>query len=115
MTHADLAAIFRRLADDIEKMAARMPRSHRQRPPPEPPPKPVIDLGTVVGLQRALNSLRAPNFPRLNEDGVHGPVTTWALKELQATIGIPVTGEADEATVQAIHTATFGAAPHSHP
>ena len=89
LSRSELVAIFRRLADVIEADQPVLPQ-------PTEIPKPM----TALGFQQAFNYLRAQNYPKLVEDGAHGPVTTFALKELQATAGIPVTGEIDEATVE---------------
>jgi len=67
----------------------------------------MINLGTVKGIQQALNALTS-NLPHIDEDGVHGPVTSYVTKLFQISTGIPVTGEADEATVSTIHKLLFG-------
>jgi len=106
LSRPDLAAIFRRMADEIEAIDNQpIPET---APAPEPPPKPVIDLGTVKGIQQALNAL-ATNLPPIDEDGVHGPETAYVTKFFQMSAGIPVTGEADEETVNTIHKHLFRA------
>jgi hypothetical protein len=84
--------------------------------PPPPPvavvpaqPVPVIDLDTIKGIQQAFNSIRAPGYAKLDEDGVDDKVFAWALKEFQATAGIPVTGKPDVPTINALHQALFRA------
>jgi hypothetical protein len=67
----------------------------------------VVNLDTVKGIQQALNQIRQPNFPKLEENGVHDAVMTWDLKNFQATAGIPVTGAIDEITLKTIHNAIF--------
>lgn len=133
---SDLAAIFRRLADEMEKNVpsalAPEPPAPAAPPPPPPPapdpppppaspvvsapkaslapevPKPVIDLDTIKGIQAAYNSIRGPNYPMLEENGIHDAVMAFALKNFQAAVGIPVTGEADKITIDTIHKAIFG-------
>jgi hypothetical protein len=146
MKSSDFAAVFRRLADEIEKMddpaleapvappapappatmsaqLGEVKELARQvsgletliKPPPPAPevpstPKPVINLDTIKGIQQAFNSIRAPNYAKLEENGIHDAVMTWALKEFQATAGIPATGEADKTTIDTLHKIIFGAA-----
>jgi peptidoglycan hydrolase-like protein with peptidoglycan-binding domain len=107
ISRSDLSAIFRRLADEIEKDDD--PSALVEPSAPESPikPKPVIDLGTIKGVQQALNALTS-NLPHIDEDGVYGPVTRYVTKLFQISTGIPVTGEADEATVSTIHKLLFG-------
>ena len=107
ISRSDLSAIFRRLADEIEKDGDQSALG--EPPAPEAPnkPKPVIDLGTIKGIQQALNALTS-NLPHIDEDGVYGPVTRYVTKLFQISTGIPVTGEADEATVSTIHKLLFG-------
>jgi Putative peptidoglycan binding domain len=150
ISRSDLAAIFRRLADEIEKVDNPEPEVSTEPPPPTPEyvqtspplgdkplpvapapppppmpaasvppalakstdpqgPKPVIDLDTIKGIQQAFNSIRAPNYAKLEENGIHDAVMTWALKEFQATAAIPVTGEIDKITVDTLHKIIFGA------
>jgi len=130
ISRSDLAAIFRVLADEIEKVEAPpAPEKPAEPPPipappvvapasalasPAPPPapevpKPVINLDTIKGIQAAFNQIRGANYPRLEENGIHDAVMTWALKEFQATAQIPVTGEADKITVDTLHKIIFGA------
>jgi peptidoglycan hydrolase-like protein with peptidoglycan-binding domain len=129
ISRSDLAAIFHQLAHEIEKVDA--PPAPAPDPPPAPPPpaspapsaapppptpaapaqpKPVINLDTIKGIQQAFNQIRAPNYAKLEENGEYGPVMAWALKEFQATAGIPVTGEADKPTIDTLHKIIFGAA-----
>lgn len=113
MERSELAAIFRRLADEIEMKDKANADPRLSDVAPKPPP---IDLDTVLGIQQALNKLRSPRFEKIVEDGVHGPLMTWILKEFQAGAGLPVTGKVDEATRNLIHQSIFGASqPHSHP
>jgi len=81
-------------------------------PSPEVPiqPKPVINLDTIKGVQQALNQLRAANFPKLEENGIHDAVMIWDLKTFQATTGIPTTGEVDKITIDTLHKIIFGVA-----
>jgi hypothetical protein len=159
ISSSDLAAIFHRLAHDIEAMntppapdpplppagpkpdydaywAAKSLNEERvalgipvpdpvppaSPPPPSPEvpkpttpapaspaqPKPMIDLDTIKGVQQAFNSIRPPNYAKLEENGVHDAVMTWALKEFQATAGIPTTGQPDKITIDTLHKAIFG-------
>lgn len=142
ISRSDLAAIFHRLADEIEKVdapsAPAPPKPPAPAPPPAPPvvaptpasdppplpappvasapkaplapevPKPVIDLDTIKGIQQAYNSIRAPNYPVLEENGIYDAVMAFALKNFQATAGIPTTGEADKITIDTLHKAIFG-------
>jgi hypothetical protein len=132
ISRSDLAAIFRRLADEIEKVEpppapdppppppAPAPEPPKPAPPPPPPPppphppaaapKPMIDLDTVKGVQQALNQIRTANFPKLEENGIHDAVMALDLKYFQAMAGIPVTGAIDEITLNAIHKTIFGTA-----
>ena len=86
------------------------PKPAAQATPPAPAagPKPVIDLTTIKGIQQAFNQIRGANFPKLEENGVHDAVMVWALKEFQASVGIPVTGAIDETTTNTLHKAIFG-------
>lgn len=49
-----------------------------------------FDLGTTLGLQRALNAAGAS--PPLKEDGIPGPRTTAAVKAFQAKAGLVADG-----------------------
>ena len=69
----------------------------------------MIDLDTIKGVQQALNQIRAANFPKLEENGVHDALMALDLKYFQATAGIPVTGEIDKITINTLHKAIFGA------
>ena len=71
LSRSELVAIFRRLADVIEVDEPTLPQ-------PTEVPKPM----TALDFQQAFNYLRATNYPKLVEDGAHGPVTTFALKVL---------------------------------
>ena len=85
------------------------PHTHAAAPPAlAAGPKPMIDLTTIKGIQQAFNQIRGANFPKLEENGLHDAVMTWALKEFQASVGIPVTGAIDEATTNTLHKAIFG-------
>jgi hypothetical protein len=128
MTYAELAAVFRLVAGQIDNLGAvpqpseptpapppPAPDPPKPDPPPPPPPpaapappKPVIDLDTVKGVQQALNQIRAANFPKLEENGVHDALMIWDLKYFQASTGIPVTGEIDKITIDTLHKAIFG-------
>jgi hypothetical protein len=154
MTHAELAAVFRLMAgqidnlgavaqpsvppiplpqmqsavapqqtgvasaqlDEVKELARQVSGLETLTKPPSPSPapaaptqpKPMIDLTTIKGVQQAFNQIRAANYPRLEENGVHDAVMSWALKEFQAATGIPPTGNIDEITLNTIHKAIFG-------
>lgn len=55
---------------------------------------------TWQDVQSALNDAGAA--ARLTVDGAVGPLTRAAMRAFQGRLGLPVTGEADEATVQAL-------------
>jgi hypothetical protein len=82
------------------------------QPAPAAPttPKPVIDLDTIKGIQQAINSMRPPGRPKIDEDGVEGPLMSYILKDFQSEKGIPQTGKADAITIDTLHKIIFGAA-----
>lgn len=63
-----------------------------------------FDLGTVLGLQRALNAAGAA--PALREDGIPGPRTTAAVKTFQARAGLVADGIVGPRTQAALKAAT---------
>ena len=63
-------------------------------------PRP-FDLGTVIGVQRALNFLKIVE-PPLIEDGVNGPKTRAAVREFQRANGLVVDGIVGERTRAAL-------------
>lgn len=51
-------------------------------------------------IQSELNDFGV--FPRLKVDGIPGPLTRAAIRDFQIANDLPTTGEADEATIQAL-------------
>jgi peptidoglycan hydrolase-like protein with peptidoglycan-binding domain len=60
-----------------------------------------MDLDTVLGLQRALNTLKIVE-PPLVEDGVNGSKTKAAVRAFQWINGLVVDGVLDEKTRAAL-------------
>jgi peptidoglycan hydrolase-like protein with peptidoglycan-binding domain len=67
-------------------------------------PRPAFDLTTVIGVQRALTSLKVPN-PPLIEDGVSGTKTRAAVREFQRSHDLVVDGVVGEETRAALKAA----------
>ena len=69
-----------------------------------PPPDPnAIDIGTVAGVQAALNKLGAQ--PPLTVDGATGPKTKAAIKVFQASKGLTADGIVGPKTLAALELA----------
>ena len=64
----------------------------------------IIGAESVQWIQKTLNALGAS--PRLVEDGAMGPKTRAALAAFQKSKGLAATGEANEATVAAMKSAS---------
>lgn len=54
----------------------------------------------VRQLQEQLNAISGnyPAIPRVNEDGIYGPLTQAAVEVFQSVFGLPVTGVVDYRT-----------------
>jgi lysozyme len=94
--HVDLD-LFQGSLDDLHVYVSRAPH----------PAPPTYDVGTVVGIQGALNFLGAT--PPLVVDGIVGPATRAAIERFQAQHGLVVDGVVGPITRYAIGAALASA------
>ncbi len=58
--------------------------------------------GQEVAVKQAQENLVSWGYLNASPDGVMGPTTRRALREFQLNVGLPVTGQLDQATAKAL-------------
>ena len=61
-----------------------------------------LDINEIAALQQSLNQFQPTALPPLVVDGIVGPKTRAKIREFQSNHGLPVTGNFDSLTMQAL-------------